>query len=68
MMYNHPSSVLSQPSSMNNLIQMEAKLALDYLGSAFTKPQYKARASDTKYEYYWPISGTGNTSLGNIIV
>ena len=62
MMYNHPSSVLSQPSSMSNVIPTEAKPALDYLESAFTKPHYDVRASDTKYEYYWPMSGTRNTT------
>ena len=47
---------------MANVIPTEAKPALDYLESAFTKPQYDAKICDTKYEYYWPISGTRNTS------
>ena len=47
---------------MANVIPTEAKPALDYLESAFTKPQYDARVADTKYEYYYPISGTRNTS------
>ena len=47
---------------MANVITAEAKPALDYLESAFVKPQYDVRASDTKYEYYWPTSGTKNTT------
>ena len=47
---------------MANVIPTEARPALDYLESAFSKPQYDARVTDTKYEYYYPISGTKNTS------
>ena len=47
---------------MSNVIPNEAKPALDYLDSAFNKPYYDSRVADTKYEYYWPISGTRNTS------
>ena len=47
---------------MANVNPTEAKPALDYLDSAFTKPQYDARVADTKYEYFFPISGTKNTS------
>ena len=47
---------------MSNVIPTEARPALDYLGSAFDKPLYDARVADTKYEYYYPISGTKNTS------
>ena len=47
---------------MANVIPTEAKPALDYLDSAFSKPQYDVRVQDTKYEYYWPISGSKNTS------
>ena len=48
---------------MTNVIPTEAKPALDYLESAFTKPQYDARVAETKYEYYYPISGTRNTNV-----
>ena len=47
---------------MSNVIPTDASPALDALDSAWTKPQYDARIADTKYEYYYPISGTRNTS------
>ena len=47
---------------MSNVIPTEAKPALDYLDSAFSVPHYDSRVSDTKYEYYWPISGSHNTT------
>ena len=47
---------------MANVIPTEAAPALDYLESAFIKPHYDVRIQDQKYEYYWPISGTKNTS------
>ena len=47
---------------MSNVIPTEAKPALDYLDSAFSVPHYDSRVSDTKYEYYWPISGSRNTT------
>ena len=48
---------------MTNVIPTEAKPALDYLESAFTKPQYDARVAETKYEYFYPTSGTRNTNV-----
>ena len=47
---------------MSNVIPIEAQPALDYLDSAFSQPFYDSKVVDTKYEYYWPISGTRNTS------
>ena len=47
---------------MTNVVSAEAKPALDYLTSAFRKPEYDARIVDTKYEHYFPISGARNTT------
>ena len=47
---------------MTNVVSAEAKPALDYLTSAFRKPEYDARVVDTKYEYFFPISGSKNTT------
>ena len=47
---------------MANLVPTEAKPALNLLDQAFKKPQYDARLADTKYNYYFPCSGTKNTT------
>ena len=47
---------------MTNVVSAEAKPALDYLTSAFRKPEYDARVVDTKYEYYFLISGSKHTT------
>ena len=47
---------------MANLVPTEAKPALNLLDQAFKKPQFDVRLSDTKYNYYFPCSGTKNTT------
>ena len=47
---------------MANLVPTEAKPALNLIDQAFKKPQFDARVADTKFNYYWPTSGTKNTT------
>ena len=47
---------------MANVVSKDAQPTIDYLASAFKKPTYDARIADTKYDYFYPISGTKNTS------
>ena len=47
---------------MTNVIPTEAKPALDYLDLAFSRPHYDSHGTDTRYEFYHPISGVRNTS------
>ena len=47
---------------MANLVPTEAKPALNLIDQAFKKPQFDARVSDTKFNFYWPTSGTKNTT------
>ena len=47
---------------MTNVVSKEAIPSLDYLSSAFRTPAYDARISETKFEYFYPISGTKNTT------
>ena len=47
---------------MANVVPSEAKPSLNVLDQAFKKPQFDIRLQDTKYQYYWPTSGTRNTT------
>ena len=47
---------------MTNVVSKDAVPTIDYLASAFRKPEYDARIADTKYDYFYPISGTKDTS------
>ena len=47
---------------MSNIAATEAVPSLDYMEAAFTKPQYDSKASETKYEYYFPVNGVKNTT------
>ena len=47
---------------MTNVVSSEAVPSLDYLSSAFRPPSYDARIAETRYEYFYPISGTKNTT------
>ena len=47
---------------MANVVSSDAKPALDYLSAAFRPPAYDARLSDTKYQYFFPITGVKDTN------
>ena len=47
---------------MTNVVSKDAVPSLDYLTSAFRSPSYDARISETRYEYFYPSSGTRNTT------
>ena len=48
---------------MMNVVSKDAQPTIDYLASAFKKPEYDARISDTKYDFFYPISGVNNSCL-----
>ena len=45
---------------MTNVVSKDAQPSIDYLASAFKKPEFDARIAETKYEFFYPISGTKN--------
>ena len=47
---------------MTNVVSKEAIPILDYLSSAFRPPSYDARISETRYEYFYPVSGVKSTN------
>ena len=47
---------------MSNVVSKEAIPSFYYLSSAFRTPSYDTRISETKFEYFYPISGTKNTT------
>ena len=47
---------------MTNVVSKEAIPSLDYLSSAFRSPSYDARISETRYEYFYPVSGVKSTN------
>ena len=48
---------------MTNIVSKDAQPTIDYLASAFKKPEYNARLSETKYDFFYPISGVSNSCL-----
>ena len=48
------SSVSQKPLVMTNVVSKDAQPSIDYLASAFKRPEFDARIAETKYDFSIP--------------